>query len=216
MILEYYLQIIEPYTKQLDKIFTSKLKIPLSIIVYFTGLIVVIFPHKFKTLLIFQHTSVTITTIAWFILSQKEHSNSSHFLFGSICAQITYFVTVKKITKNRFTFFLIICLFYLPLICSKYTNDLVYIFLCIFCFAICIYKVKLFIISVICFSGGCVTSGITCFWIKDEVICFEGILAAVLLSISSIIINFTLKKRKRKQKVYIERLDVDMAEVIEK
>ncbi|KAM0674291.1 hypothetical protein GVAV_002368 [Gurleya vavrai] len=203
MILKQYEIITKPYLNQIEILFNSSYYKLIILAVLITSLVILLFSSRLTTFIIYHHTSIVITALGWFILSKKEHPNSSYFFIGSSCAQITYFVTVKKIIKRKIGLLLILWLIYLPLILLKIMSDVLYIFLCVISLVVCILYGEFFRIWVGCFVGGCLCSGSIGFISNEKVVSPQTVFSAFLCAITGVIFNYKFMIRHKKKKIQI-------------
>ncbi|KAM0686720.1 hypothetical protein COBT_002050 [Conglomerata obtusa] len=210
MILSRYSLLIAPYNAQLVALMDSNFGIYALTFLFFLGIILIVFSSRLTNFIIYHHTSVIITAIAWYCLEKEDHTKSTYFFIGSTCAQITWFVTVKKFVKRRFGLLLVLLGIYIPRICIEYGEsgwyDLLYVFIFGCSIALCIYRSEFFRVLVGCFTGSCVVCGCIGYLVAKKIVSTPALFSAVASTCIGMIINYRLASKKQ---VNVSRIHTD-------
>jgi hypothetical protein len=110
-----------------------------AILAIFIGILILVVHDQCAKLLIYNHCSILISAIGWYILASKLQSGKAiYFLVGSFCAQITFIVTYKYFIHRNLYIIFILWIVYFPILDIAFGFDST-LFICLVVLSIVIY-----------------------------------------------------------------------------
>lgn len=194
--MDYYIKITEPYANNLKDFLKNKyIAIPSLAFLSLMGLMFILFPLKMNKLIIYNHTSLLLAIIFWYILSHRDYCKSSYFFIGTLCTHMTYFINLKQYwSDNVYTLFFLIILYFPILDVAYEMHGLLFMVCIIFSMMILYVKRRIFVALSTIFIGSYIIVCSLIYLATQQLLGKFGILGIFVVCSAGILFNKHVKK----------------------
>lgn len=196
MPMKYYLNLIQPYADNISEFLENRLvAYVLLILIACMGLMLILFPRKMNRLIVYNHTSLFLAVICWYILSKRDFSKSSYFFIGTCCTHLTYFINVGSILNENICILLFLTIFYFPILDVLYEMDGILLLTCfVFSLMVLIMKKRLFLALGVIFMGSCMIVGSMTYLFTGKLLEKYTFLGIFVVYSLGLLFNYYMKK----------------------